>query len=341
MGMNRTQIDDKYKWDLSSLYKSEASLNQDFDKVSSLLKDIEGYKGKLSSSEDNFKRAMNMYEEILRLSENIYVYTHMKSHEDTRDNNAQAFAGKAEMLSTNISTVTSFIVPEILEFESDKLNVFLKDKEINHYKNFIEEIMRRKPHTLSLREEEILAMSGDVANNAETTFEMLTFADLTFPEIENEKGEMERISHGNFSKFLQSKNKRVRETAFKAVYDTYGRYKNTFAATFSGSVKREVFYSRCRKYETALQGALFDDDIKVSVYDNLIKVINNNLPELNEFLDIKKEFLKLDSLHMYDLYAPITSDFEFKISFEEGRDIILKALKPLGSEYIDIVKKSL
>lgn len=340
MGIDRSEVKEEYKWDLSSIYPSEQKLNSDFEKIKGLLEDIKKYNGILGSSKENLYNALSIYEQINRTSESIYVYTHMKLHEDTRNNKNQALSGKSEMLSTQISTVTSFLVPETIAIDEKTMNEYMNWEKLAPYKKFIEEIIRKKPYTLSPREEELLAMSGDISNTAENTFEMLSFADIKFPEIVDEDGNKVRITHGNFSKFLQSKDRSIRESAFKGMYETYEKYKNTFASTLSGGIKREVFYSKARKYNSAIEASLFQDDININVYNNLIEVISKNLDSMKKYLKLKGEFLNLDKLHMYDLYVPIVRDFDIKIKYEDAKDIIIDALEPLGKEYISIVQKA-
>ena len=161
---------------------------------------------------------------------------------------------------------------------------------------------------------------------------MLSYADMDFPNIENEDGEMVKLTHSNFSTFLKSKNNKVRKNAFDAMYKTYDKYKNTFASMLYGGIKSEIFYSKTRKYESALYASLFQDDISVDVYNNLIKAVDENLDTLNRYVDIKKKFLGLEDIHMYDLYVPLTESFDMKIPYEEAQEIVLNALKPLGEE---------
>ncbi len=340
MGMERKEIKEEYKWDLSTIYSSEEKLNDDFEKVKNLLQDIKKYKGKLGERKENLYEGISLYAQITRIAESIYVYTHMKQHEDTRDTKNQGLAGKSEMLSTEISTVTSFMVPEIIAMDENKLKEYMKDNDLKQYKRFIDEIIRKKAYTLSDREEELLASSGDMANTAENTFEMLSFADLKFPEIEDEEKKKVRITHGNFSKFLQSKDRAIRESAFKGMYETYGKYKNTFASTLYGSLKKEIFYAKARRYPSAIEASLFEDDISLKVYENLIEAISENLEPMYQYLQLKKEFLKVEDLHMYDLYVPLIGEVDIKIKYEEAKEIIVKALSPLGEEYLSIVKKA-
>ncbi|WP_099188915.1 oligoendopeptidase F [Tepidibacter mesophilus] len=340
MSNSRNEIKDEFKWDLESIYMNEDELNKDFEKIKDLLENIKKYKGILGQSEDNLYKTLNLYEQISRLAENTYVYSHMKQHEDTTNTKQQSLSGKSDMLSTQIGTVTSFMIPEIISIDEDKMNSYLNSDKLNPYKKLINQILRKKPYTLSSKEEEILAMSSDVANVAENAFDMLSFADIKFPEIEDEKGDKIRLTHGNFSKFLQSKNREVRKNAFKNMYDTYSKYKNTFAATLEGSVKREIFYAKARNYDSAIKASLFEDDIKLNVYDNLIGVIEKNLDTMHRYLELKKEFLGLDEIHMYDMYTPLVEKLDIKIPYEEAKEIILKALKPLGNEYIELIKRA-
>ena len=340
MGVDRTSIEDKFKWNIDTMYQSHESIKDDIDKVNSIIEELKSYKGKISSSKENLYKVLSNSEKASRILQNLYVYTHMKQHEDTRNNENQARATKAEMLSTELSMATSYIVPEIIAMDENKLKEYLEDEKLSFYKKYVDEILRDKPHTLTEKEEEILAAVSDLSTVPENVYEMFSFADLKFPEIKGEDGKDIRITHGNYSTFLKSKDSRVRKDAFKAVYSTYEDYKNTFASTLYGGIKSEIFYSKMRNYKSAIESSLFQDDISVDVYYNLISAVDENLDTLNRYVDIRKKYLNIDEMHMYDLYVPITSNFDMKITYEEAQDIILKALKPLGEEYLSIVKRA-
>ena len=340
MVLDRNKIEEKYKWKIDTMYPSEAYIEKDIEKVKEYIEKVKEYKGKLSESKEVLYDALNISEKSSRVLQNLYVYTHMKQHEDTRINANQAIATKIEMLSTELSMATSYIVPEIISIDEKKLEEFFRCEKLKFYKQYVDDIIREKPHTLSEKEEEILAAASDLSNVSENVYDMLSFADLEFPEIDDEKGNNVRITHSNFSTFLKSKNSTIRKNAFEALYSTYDRYKNTFASTLYGGIKSEIFYSKIRKYESALEASLFQDDISIDVYNNLIKSVNENLDTLNKYIEIKKKLLNLDEIHMYDLYVPLTDKFDMKIPYESAKDIILKALKPLGKEYLDIVKKA-
>ena len=338
--MERSTIENKFKWTIDEMYPNEESIEKDIQKVKELIEEVKRYKGILADSEENIFKALNISEEASRILQNLYVYTHMKSHEDTRINKNQSNATKIDMLSTELSMATSYMVPEIIAMDNEKLENYLKTERLSHYKKYVDDILRLKPHTLNEREEELLASVADLSGVPENVYDMLSFADLKFPEIEDENGEKVRVTHSNFSLFLKSKDARVRKDAFEAMYGIYGQYKNTFASTLYGGIKSEIFYAKTRKYESALQGSLFQDNVSVDVYNNLIDAVHENLDTLNDYIDLKKKFLGLDKINMYDLYVPLTENFDMEISYEKAQEIILEALKPLGEEYLENVKKA-
>ena len=338
--MERSTIENKFKWTIDEMYPNEESIEKDIQKVKELIEEVKRYKGILADSEENIFKALNISEEASRILQNLYVYTHMKSHEDTRINKNQSNATKTDMLSTELSMATSYMVPEIIAMDNEKLENYLKTEKLSYYKKYVDDILRLKPHTLNEREEELLAAVADLSGVPENVYDMLSFADLQFPEIEDENGEKVRVTHSNFSLFLKSKDARVRKDAFEAMYGIYGQYKNTFASTLYGGIKSEIFYAKTRKYESALQGSLFQDNVSVDVYNNLIDAVHENLDTLNDYIDLKKKFLGLDKINMYDLYVPLTENFDMEISYEKAQKIILEALKPLGEEYLENVKKA-
>lgn len=340
MGIDRNTIEDKYKWKIDKMYSTKESIEKDIEKVKEYISNLKEYKGKLAISKENLFKCINTSEKASRILQNLYVFTHMKQHEDTRINENQAMATKTEMLSTELSMATSYIVPEIIAIDDKKLEEYLKCEELSFYDKYIKDILREKPHTLSEREEEILAATADLSSTPENIYDMFSFADLEFPEIEDEDGNKVKLTHSNYSLFIKSKNNKVRKDAFEAMYSVYDKYKNTFASMLSGGIKSEIFYAKMRKYECALQASLFQDDISVDVYNNLILAVDENLDALNKYADIKKKFLGLEDIHMYDLYVPLTDKFDMKIPYEKAKEIILNALKPLGEEYLSIIQKA-
>ena len=340
MGIDRKDIDDKYKWKIDLMYSSQESIDKDISKIKSYINEIKEYKGKLSQSKENMYEALNIYEKASQLLQNLYVYTHMKQHEDTRINDNQGRATKTEMLSTDLGVATSYIVPEILAIEENKLSEYLKDEKLSFYTKYIKDILRDKPHTLSEREEEILAATSELSTIPENVYDMLAYADMEFPEIEDEEGNKVKLSHSNYSLFIKSKNSRVRKDAFEGEFSTYEKYKNTFASTLYGGIKSEIFYAKTRKYNSAIEASLFSDDVSLDVYNNLISAIDKSIPNLNKYVELKKKFLGLNEIHMYDLYVPLTDKFDMDIPYDKAQDIILEALKPLGEEYLKVIKSA-
>jgi len=340
VGTDRSKIDNKFKWQLDKMYTSKENIEKDIKIVKEYINEVKKYKGKLSDNRESFLNALSVYENASRLVQNLYVYTHMKQHEDTRINSYQGDASRTEMLSSELSMATSYIVPEIIAMDEKVLNGFLEDEKVSFYKKFVDDILRDKPHTLSEREEELLAATSELTSVPENVYDMLAYADMEFPEIEDENGEKVRISHSNYSLYIKSKDKRVRKDAFDAEFNTYGTYKNTFASTLYGAIKSEIFYAKVRNHNSAIEASLFEDDINVEVYENLIASIDESLPVLNKYIELKKELLGLDEIHMYDLYVPLTDKYDIKIPYEEAQDIILKALAPLGEDYLNVIKKA-
>ncbi len=340
MGTDRSTIEEKYKWKIDKMYSSKEEIEKDISKVKNLIQEVKEYKGKLSESKENLYKVLNISENASRIVQNLYVYTHMKQHEDTRINDNQGRATKTEMLSTDLGVATSYIVPEILAIEENKLSEYLKDEKLSFYTKYIKDILRDKPHTLSEREEEILAATSELSTIPENVYDMLAYADMEFPEIEDEEGNKVKLSHSNYSLFIKSKNSRVRKDAFEGELSTYEKYKNTFAATLDGGIKSEIFYAKTRKYNSAIEASLFSDDVSLDVYNNLISAIDKSIPNLNKYVELKKKFLGLNEIHMYDLYVPLTDKFDMDIPYDKAQDIILEALKPLGEEYLKVIKSA-
>ncbi|EGT4785919.1 TPA: oligoendopeptidase F [Clostridioides difficile] len=340
MGTDRSIIEEKYKWKIDKMYSSKEEIEKDISKVKNLIQEVKEYKGKLSESKENLYKVLNISESASRIVQNLYVYTHMKQHEDTRINDNQGRATKTEMLSTDLGVATSYIVPEILAIEENKLSEYLKDEKLSFYTKYIKDILRDKPHTLSEREEEILAATSELSTIPENVYDMLAYADMEFPEIEDEEGNKVKLSHSNYSLFIKSKNSRVRKDAFEGEFSTYEKYKNTFASTLYGGIKSEIFYAKTRKYNSAIEASLFSDDVSLDVYNNLISAIDKSIPNLNKYVELKKKFLGLNEIHMYDLYVPLTDKFDMDIPYDKAQDIILEALKPLGEEYLKVIKSA-
>ena len=340
MARERNEISNEYKWDLDKMYPNKEAIEADIAYIKEGLSKIARYKGKLSASSDNLYEALKLMEDISRKLSHYYVYTHMKHHEDTRNNENLAESSKSEMMSTDLSKAIAYIVPEIIAMDEGLLETYMKDERLGHYRKMVDEILRDKPYTLSDKEEEIMAAASELAGVHENTYEMLSYADMKFPEITDEDGNKVRLDMFNYSKFIKSKDRRVRQEAFEAEFGTYKKYSNTMASTLFGGIKAEIFNSSIRKYPSALFASLYADNISLDVYNNLIESIHENIPALDKYIGLKKKYFGLDEVHMYDLYVPMAEDFKMEISYEEAQKIIIKALEPMGQDYIGLIKRA-
>ncbi|WP_416197610.1 MAG: oligoendopeptidase F [Sporanaerobacter sp.] len=338
--LEREEIDVKYKWDLESMYENDQLWEEDFKKAQELAEKITEYEGRTVESSATLLEVLKLRDELFRLTENVVVYARMRSDEDSRNSTYQALADRGMSLAAQIEEKASFIIPEILSLQESDLKRYLEEEEgLRIYAHYLEKVFGKKEHILSKEEEALLAQMGEVANSPENIFSMLSDADIKFPIIKDENGNDVEITHGNFIPLMESKDRRVRKDAFEGLYHTYKGFENTFAATLNGCVKKNIFYAKARNYDSSIEAALDQNNIPVSVYDNLVESVNNNLDSMHKYMEIRKKALGLDELHMYDLYTPIVKDVDIKVPFEEAKDIVAKGLEPLGEDYIKILKE--
>lgn len=339
--LERKDLKKEDTWDLSSLFKSIEDWEKEYKEVKLLGESFIKYKDDFTKNAKNFLEVLKKKDELLRRLENVYVYSHLKLDENTRDTKYQSIHDRAQALYIEISDKLSFVLPEILTLDESILSKFIKEnQDLKIYEKFLEDILRQRKHLLSPREESILAQMGEVGNSPEKTFSMLNNADLRFPTIKDENGEDIEITHGNFIPLMESEDRNLRQSAFKALYKTYKSFENTFASTLDGEIKNNIFNAKIRNYSSTREASLSENNIDLSVYDNLIEVIHENLDSMHKYMNIRKKALALDELHMYDIYTPIVKDVDFNIEYSEGVEIIKKALKPLKDEYLSIMEKA-
>ena len=336
----RSEVPVENTWNLENIFATDdlweqerKALAEDGDKISA-------FQGKLEESADTLYKMFKLQDELSERIGKLYTYAHMRYDQDTTNGHYQALQSKAELLITQISSKMSYIVPELLAIDESRIQSFLKENdELKVYEHTLNEISRQRAHVLSEKEETLLAQASEVTDNGSATFGMLNNADLTFPSIKNEEGEEVDVTHGRYVTFLESKDQRVRRDAFKSMYDTFGQFRNTFASTLSGTVKKNNFYAKVRNYESARQSALDNNKIPEQVYDNLVEAVNERLPLLHRYVALRKKVLGIDDLHMYDLYTPLVKDVDMNVSYDEAKDYVLKGLEPLGEEYQSILKE--
>ncbi|MDF2821924.1 MAG: yjbG [Clostridiales bacterium] len=336
----RNEIDKQYKWAIEDLYSNNEEWQKEYDLVKTLAEDLKKYKGKLGESSDTLIEFLELNDEASKLTERVYVYANQRYHEDTSEPTYQNLSDLAGSLMVSVDSATSFATPEIIEIPDEKLAKFLKENEkLQVYKTYLNNIIRKKAHILSAEIEELLADAGDMADSASNIFSMFNNADIKFPEIEDEDGNTVQITHGKYISLVESSNRKVREAAFKGLYSTYAKFKNTLAATFSSNLKKETYFAKVRKYDSSLAMHLDDSNVPVEVYTNLIEAVHNNLPLMHRYVDLRKRFLKLDEIHMYDLHCPMVADVKMKIDFEKAKEIVADGVKALGGDYQEIIKE--
>ncbi|REK77488.1 oligoendopeptidase F [Paenibacillus paeoniae] len=326
------------RWKLEDLFANQSSWDQEYAKAKELIKKADQFQGKLSDPAQ-LQACFELEDELSLHVERLYVYANMRHHEDTAEPVNQALSDKSKKLSVETGEALSFVTPEVLSLSDSELDAMINNESLAKYRHTLEEMRRQKAHILSKNEEALMAQVGNISSAPGTIFGMLNNADLKFPKVKNEAGEEVELSHGRYIQFLESKNRDVRREAFKAMYDTYGRLKNTMASTLNANVNKNVFYAKARKYDSVLGMSLYGDNIPKEVYTNLVDTIHKHLPLMHRYMELRKRLLGLDELHMYDLFAPLVDEFDMEISFEEAKKTISESLKPLGQDYLNVLQE--
>jgi oligoendopeptidase F len=336
--MQRKDVPTEHRWKLEDMFPNQQAWDQEYQEVKGSLDKVRSYQGKLSDPAA-IKSCFELDDAISQKTERLYVYANMRHHEDTADPTYMALSDKTKKLSVEVNEATSFISPEILSLPDDQLHMLVKHPDLQFYKRTIEELIREKQHVLSQAEEALLAQVGNLSQAPNTIFGMINNADMKFPKVKNEKGEEIELTHGRYIQFLESRKQEVRKNAFEAIYSTYGKQKNTLASTLGANVTKNIFYSKVRKYPSALEMSLFGDNIKKEVYTNLIDTIHESLPLMHRYMGLRKKLLKQNELHMYDLFVPLVEEFDMKITYDEAKNTVLDSLKPLGEDYLKVLKE--
>ncbi|MEO3944163.1 oligoendopeptidase F [Gorillibacterium sp. CAU 1737] len=324
-------------WKLEDLVADQAAWDKEYQEVKTLLGKIAPYQGTLKDPV-KVKECFELEDEISLHTERLYVYSSMLHHGDTAESGPQALLDKAQKLSVEVGEALSFITPEILGLSDEALQALVKAPELARYKHTLDEMIRQKAHVLSKEMESLLAQAGNVTQAPNKIFNLLNNADLKFPKVKDEDGDEVELTHGNYIQFLESDNQAVRKAAFEAMYDTYGKLKNTLGATLSSNIAKNMFYAKARKYPSVLEMSLYGDNIPTDVYTNLIDTIHEALPLLHRYMKLRAKLLKVDELHMYDLFAPLVEEFKWDIDYEEAKKMVTEALQPLGEDYLKVLK---
>lgn len=337
----RCEIEDKYKWDLTKIYKDEKEWQKDFDDVKEKILKVLEYKDSFLSNGKKLYEYLKYDEEVSRKLEKIYYYAHLNYDADTLDEKYKVMTNKVSDLFTKYNELSSFVVPEILKLDEEKLNTFYKEEEkLEDYRFSIENIYRFKNHTLDEEKEKMLSNLSKCLSNPEETYEALTDSDFEYDYITDEKGNKVKFNESNYSLFIKSKDRSVRKRAFEMLHNKYKKYIRTITSTYKGEVETNVVLAKIRNYDSAISASLYSDNVSQDIYNNLIKVVNDNMDVLYDYYDLKREILSLDRLHMYDTYVEIINKIDKKYSFDEAKEIVMEALSVLGDKYIKNLKKA-
>ena len=332
----RSEIENKYKWNIEAMYADSEAWEKDFADCLSAGGAYSRYAGHLGDSADTLLNALRTKDEIWQKLERVYVYARMKKDKDNRVSKYQAMNDRCNALIAKVSSAMSFFTPELLSVPEDKILGFIAENDgLKVYEFLIKDTLRLKAHVLSEAEESLLAQVGEVLSATNDIFTMLNNADMKFGEIKDADGDMVELTQGNYISFMESYDRNVRRNAFTAKYKAYMDLINTIATTYNYNTKTDAVSARIRKYPSSLEAALSGDDIPKSVYTNLITAVHEGLPAMYKYMEIRKRLLGVDELHMYDVYVPLIEIEEKPVSYEEAVEIMKEGLSVLGSEYIE------
>lgn len=337
----RSEIEEKYKWDLTPIYKDVDSWYEDYDLVSKEIKKVLDFKGNIVKNAKNLLDYIEFSMNLERKLYKLYYYAHLNFDSDTTNNEYQKMNGKIENLLSEYNKLDSFANPEMMKIDYNQIKEFYKEEpRLQEYEFLLEQLYRYKDHILNTEAESIISSFANINSTPEQVFEALTDSDLRFGKVKNDKGEDVELTESNYSSFIESTNRDVRKEAFEMLLKTYSNYKNTIANTFAGNVEVLTTMAKLKKYSSSLEASLFDDNISTGVYNNLIDTVSNNLNVLYKYFDLKKEVLGLDEFHLYDQYNSLVPDCSKNYTFEEAKDLVLKALTVLGKDYVANLNKA-
>ena len=336
----RNELDPAYCWDLEAMYADDELWEKDFSEAARAAEDFRSFCGKMQEGPESLLEILKSRENMERKAEHLYVYANMRWHQDTANGKYQAMAGKSAQLLTQVNDAQAFVEPEILALSEQKVQKYMDNcPGLELYKRFFSEIFRGKEHVLTPDMEALLARAQDMANAPQQIFMNFNNADLTFGEIKDADGTAVTVTNGNYTVLLKNRDRRVRKDAFHAMYGAYEAHKNTLAATMDANTTAQRFFASARKYTSSRAMALDGAHIPEQVYDELIEAVHEGLPLMYRYMQIRKQVMAVDELHMYDVYVPLTKSFEKKYTFEEAKALVKDALSVMGEEYVSLLQE--
>ena len=338
--LKREEVKVEDTWDLTDMYESNEAWEEELNKIEALITEIAGMEGTCLDTAKNLLTVLEKDAACAQKIELAYSYAERLFDQDQKNTKHQSMSAKIMSVYAKYAASTAFISPEIIAAATELLEKYFKEvPELELYRKQIDEIIRMKPHRLSAEMEKLVALTAEMSQGPSDTYSIFNNADLTFPETEDENGEKVRLTHGRFISLLESSDKTVRKNAFEKYYATYEQFLNTLANIYNNQVKQQIFHATARKYNSTLEAAVDENNVSPDVYKNLVATINENLDKMHHYVKLRKKCLGVDELHMYDIYTPMIPDMAKEIPFEEAKETVLKALAPLGDEYVAKVKE--
>jgi oligoendopeptidase F len=328
---DRADVKIEDKWKVEDLFERDELWEEELSSLEGDLKELESYRGGLTL--DNIYSCLQLRDRLYQRFERVYVYAGLKANEDSGNTRYQGYNDRAERLGVRVGAAAAFIDPSILELDRESLVAMLEDEPMSLYKHYISDTLRSSEHILSPDKEELLANMGEVMGVPSNVFYMLNNADIEFATAVDSEGKEHSVTHGQYSALLESSDRTLRRSAFESVYSAYLKQKNTIAAVYSGSVKKDVFIAGARNYSDALEASLSPNNIPTEVYKNLIDTVSRYLPLLHRYISLRKKTLGVEELHFYDLYTPLVAEYNTSVSYEEAVSKVKEAVKPLGEDY--------
>ena len=333
---NRNEMDPRWQWRLDHIFETDEAYEAAFAKVKEQIEAFRRWQGHVA---DDPRQAIRENYAAMEQIEKLAAYAMMHKDEDSGDPVRQGRAAKLGSLMVAASSAAAFLDPELLALPEEELKAMMADPDFSDYSEMLRGLLRQKPHTLPAEQEALLAAAGEVMRVPNDVFGMFNNVDIPFPEVTMEDGTKGRLTHGNYGPLIRSKNREIRKEAFEAMMGSYKSFASTLTAMYAGAVKGDCFNAKVRHYDSARQASLDPHEIPESVYDNLLAEVENALPALTEYMEIRKQQLGVDELHLYDLYVPMIGDYDMKMSFTEAFQLVCEGLHPLGEDYIAKLKE--
>ena len=333
--MERNKVEEKYKWKLEDLYSSIDEYNKDIEVLGKLVEEFITYEGRVTSDDKTLLHSLLLQEKIDRITNKLYVFINMRLHEDTRVGKYQELSGNLDIILSVVNEKTAFFIPELLECSYDKIKEYVSvNKELERFSFLLEMFFNEKEHILNKEIEEILSRSGNVLSTPDNVYSNLNDADLVFESIKDENGEYVELTKGNYHIFSISKDREVRKNSFLTFYKKYKELNNTFAGLLNSNLQVSTFLTKTRKYDAPINLYLDSNKIDVNIYYDLVKAVNDNLDKMYKYVEMKKEVLGVDEMHMYDMAVKLTENESKEYTYEDAKELVIKALGPLGDKYI-------